>query len=116
MHSISLYRDAFSPTYDGIRTVGIGFCGENILGDTMPGCFPGSWAYHGGDRVLYVGTGEEAATRSPDLPEAEMYDVGDTVGVCWNSEASEALCTLNGKKLHIGELPSIGKDEKSVHC
>ncbi|KAJ4185971.1 hypothetical protein NW759_016963 [Fusarium solani] len=88
------------------RILGLGFCGEAIGGDQMPGWFDGSWAYHGDDGKLFIGPGYGLVPTS-DFGAPGEFGAGDVVGAGLNLETGEGFCTLNGKKMNMGELPTI---------
>jgi Ran-binding protein 9/10 len=74
--------------------------------DQMPGWFPGSWAYHGDDGCLFVGTFWGNAPTS-DFGEAGEFHVNDVVGVGLNLVTGEGFCTLNGQRQDVGEYFSL---------
>lgn len=67
----------------------------------MPGWFDGSWAYHGDDGVLFIESGNGVAP-TPDSGAPGEFGAGDVVGACLNLETGEGFCTLNGKKMNMG--------------
>ncbi|KAM6506325.1 hypothetical protein FSOLCH5_013313 [Fusarium solani] len=88
------------------RILGLGFCGEDIGRDQMPGWFEGSWAYHGDDGKLFIGPGYGLVPTS-DFGAPGEFGAGDVVGAGLNLETGGGFCTLNGKKMNMGELPTI---------
>ncbi|KAH7146763.1 ankyrin repeat-containing domain protein, partial [Dactylonectria estremocensis] len=83
------------------RILGLGFCGEDIGRDQMPGWFDGSWAYRGDDGMLFIESGRGVAP-APDFGAPGEFGAGDVVGACLNLETGEGFCTLNGKKMNMG--------------
>ncbi|KAH6970509.1 ankyrin repeat-containing domain protein [Ilyonectria sp. MPI-CAGE-AT-0026] len=83
------------------RILGLGFCGEDIGRDQMPGWFDGSWAYHGDDGKLFIESGY-GAVPTPDFGAPGEFGADDVVGACLNLETGEGFCTLNGKKMNMG--------------
>lgn len=100
-HQLDLYKLTLR-----CRLLGLGFCGEDIGRDQMPGWFDGSWAYHGDDGKLFIGQGRGEAL-TPDFGASGKFGAGDVVGTCLNLETGEGFCILNGKGLNMGELPTI---------
>jgi hypothetical protein len=80
----------------------VGYCGENVLEDRMPGWYHGSWAYNGYAGKLFVENGKGSAP-SRDFGDAGTYSAGDVVGVGLDLETGEGFCTLNGKRRDVGE-------------
>lgn len=85
-----------------ISIIGVGYCGENAPVDDLPGCFQGSWAYHGDDGGMFTGTGL-MRTSSRDFGDSGKYSAGDVVGVGLDLLTGEGFCTLNGEKRDVGE-------------
>ncbi|KAH7201232.1 hypothetical protein DER44DRAFT_827856 [Fusarium oxysporum] len=83
------------------RIPGLGFCGEDIGGDQMPGWFDGSWAYHGDDGKLFIESGYGVVS-TPDFGAPGEFGAGDVVDACLNLEMGEGFCTLNGNKMNMG--------------
>ncbi|KAG5754659.1 hypothetical protein H9Q70_002679 [Fusarium xylarioides] len=83
------------------KILGIGFSHSNTDRDSMPGWYPGSWGYHGDDGLLYI-SGDYVDSPRGDF-ESPGYGAGQTAGVCLNMETGEGFCTLNGRKLAMGD-------------
>ncbi|KAG5800556.1 hypothetical protein H9Q69_000443 [Fusarium xylarioides] len=82
------------------RILVIGFSDFRGNHNSMPGWLPGSWGYHGDDGLLFV---DDDYVDSPSEDFRE-FGKGDTVGVCLNMETGAGFCTLNGKKLAMGDI------------
>jgi hypothetical protein len=82
--------------------LGVGYCGENVPRNQMPGSFRGSWAYHGDDGELFI-ENEDGSAPSRDFGDAGTYSAGDVVGVGLDLETGEGFCTLNGERRDVGE-------------
>ncbi|XXG98243.1 hypothetical protein Hte_004566 [Hypoxylon texense] len=72
--------------------IGVGFCEEHSPLNTMVGCDPGSWGYHGNNGLTL---GIQKLAGSAQFGEA--YEEGDTVGCGVNFEKETAFFTKNGK-------------------
>ncbi|KAK7422447.1 hypothetical protein QQZ08_009499 [Neonectria magnoliae] len=93
---VTILKDSIS------RILGLGFCGEDIGRNQMPGWFDGSWAYHGDNGKLFIGSDYEGVVPTPDFGAPGEFSAGDVVGACLNLETGEGFCTLNGKKMNMG--------------
>ncbi|KAG5804164.1 hypothetical protein H9Q71_011248 [Fusarium xylarioides] len=84
------------------KILGIGFSHFNTDRDSMPGWYPGSWGYHGDDGLLYI-SGDYVDSPRGDFG-SPGYGAGQTAGVGLNMETGEGFCTLDGKKLAMGDF------------
>ncbi|KAH7134452.1 hypothetical protein EDB81DRAFT_762752 [Dactylonectria macrodidyma] len=83
------------------QLLGLSFCYIDIGRDQMPGWFDRSWAYHGDNGMLFIESGY-GAVPTPDFGAPGEFGASDVVGACLNLETGEGFCTLNGKKINMG--------------
>lgn len=74
--------------------LGIGFSGEGVKLEKMPGWEPCSFGYHGDDGFTYNETGLPGDKYGP------KFGMGDVVGCCWDMVDGTVFFTKNG--LHLG--------------
>ncbi|RIB30700.1 concanavalin A-like lectin/glucanase domain-containing protein, partial [Gigaspora rosea] len=77
------------------KWIGIGFCEKAVNLNGMPGCYDGSWGYHGDDGNLFYCSGN-------GNPYGPLFSTGDTIGCCLNFTNNTVFYTKNG--INLGSI------------
>ncbi|CAJ0555364.1 Ff.00g054290.m01.CDS01 [Fusarium sp. VM40] len=91
--------DVLENSWSGI--ICIGFCGVDTGYGDCPGWFTRSWAYHGDDGKLFIER-LNGIIPSDDFGVFGTFGKGSTVGAGLDMTTGQGFCTLNGKRLNMG--------------
>jgi ankyrin repeat protein len=86
------------------RFIGLGYCGEDMPGDSISGPLPGSQADPADNGNRLVETGQDGDVPGRYVRDYEAYRIHYVVGAGLNLETGEGFCTLNGERRDVGEI------------
>lgn len=68
----------------------------------MPGWYRESWGWHGDNGKLYIEGVHGASVAEPEL--SHPFKAGDVAGIGLDFQTGQGFCTLNGRRLRLGEF------------